>query len=39
MVRAIVVSTQPRKKPAIMPIVVPMATERPVAMNATFSET
>ena len=37
--RAIAVSTQPRKKPAIMPIVTPIVTDRPVPMNATSSDT
>ena len=39
MTRAIAVSTQPRKKPAIMPIVTPIITDRPVPMNATISDT
>ena len=30
------VSTQPRKKPAIMPIVTPISTDRPVPTNATM---
>ena len=39
MTRAMTVSVQPRKKPAIMPMVTPISTDRPVPTNATSSDT